>query len=72
MNDVDRLFHVVFRTPEGQDVLDLLRKKTIEQPTMGGSGDGAALALAMAKREGENSLYRFIKNAYERGKKNDS
>jgi hypothetical protein len=60
-------FVEAFMTPAGQTVLQCLRKYTLEKPMMIGAGDGVALALLMAKREGENELYRWIEKQAQRG-----
>ena len=50
-------------TPEGQDLLAALRKRTIERPTFPApQADGQALALMMALREGENNICRWLES----------
>lgn len=50
-------------TPEGQELLAALRKRTIERPTFPPpQGDGQTLALMMALREGENNICRWLES----------
>ena len=51
----------VLGSAEGQDLMQALRKRTIERPSFPApSGDGHAMALMMALREGENNICRWL------------
>lgn len=53
----------VLCSPEGQDLMAALRKRTIERPTFPApSGDGQSMALMMALREGENNICRWLES----------
>lgn len=53
----------VLGSEEGQDLMAALRKRTIERPTFpASSGDGQAMALMMALREGENNICRWLES----------
>ena len=66
------LFFQVFTTPQGQEILDILERVTIERPTTSYGGiDGQAQLLGMSIREGENNIFRYIKNQIKNGAKLD-
>lgn len=51
----------LFSTPDGAEVLAALRARTVGRSTLPSTtGDGATLALFMALREGENTLFRYL------------
>lgn len=50
----------VLNTPDGEKLMAALRARTVDRPVLTGSGDGYAMALTMALREGENTLYRWL------------
>ena len=53
----------VLGNPDGQELMAALRKRTIERPTFPPpQGDGQALALMMALREGENNICRWLES----------
>lgn len=66
------LIHGLFRTPEGQEVLEAIRLKTEARTTMPPQAvDGQGAALFMAFREGENNLYRWILSMIRKGQPHD-
>lgn len=66
------LMHALFRTPEGQEVLEAMRQRTEGRTTMPQAVmDGQAMALCMAVREGENNLYRWIVSMIRKGERRD-
>lgn len=66
--DIEVTFYAVFCTEQGQEILDHLEKQFSERPIMVANGDGMSQALHMAKREGQNSMVRYIKNKIKQGK----
>lgn len=52
-----RLLH----TPDGEALMAALAKRTVERPALNTAAkDGVSMALLMAVREGENSVYRWL------------
>lgn len=64
MRRMDRLFAQTFETPAGREVLQWLRKRTIEQPSwVPGQDPGQGYC-----REGQNSIVRDIERRIARAK----
>lgn len=66
----DADFAAVFGSQQGERVLELIRRYTIERTTVPqcNVADGMAMALLSYLREGENNLYRWILTRVERGR----
>lgn len=53
----------VLGSEEGQELMQALRKRTIERPTFPASpADGQSLAMMMSLREGENNICRWLES----------
>lgn len=63
-------FHALFTGDpvNGQIVLDAFRKKTIEATALPAQAvDGAAIAIELGRREGENGSYRWFQRMIKQG-----
>lgn len=67
----ERDYKAVFNTPEGQRVLEDLKRRFVEASMTSVTGDGIAQALYTARRDGENRAVRFILQQLTEGKDND-
>lgn len=71
-SEIAQIYYIVFNTEGGKKVLEHLRQRTEEKPTMPqAAGDGQSLAMMMALREGENNLYRYIKSVIKIGERKE-
>jgi len=69
---LDRLFYDVFSGEDGEKALAVIESFTVNRSTMTrGGNDGLAIAMGMSFREGENNLFRYIKNHIKNGAKLD-
>lgn len=70
--EISRKFYALFHTPLGQEVLEHLRKQTVDRSTMPNvAADGNAMAMLMSLREGENNLYRQIDRLIKTGERKE-
>jgi len=61
-------FYQLFHTPVGVEILELLRNRTIERPTIPVTyADGMTMAIEMGRRDGENGLVRWIEANVKKG-----
>lgn len=61
--EIKRAARRVLNSPDGEVLMAAIAKKTVARSSLNTSAtDGTAMALLMAVREGENSLYRWIES----------
>lgn len=70
MNKLHRAVFSIFRTPQGKELLEMLRDRE-DSSSMSGNKDGESLSLNLAYREGRRDLLREIKRIVEQGEKNN-
>lgn len=72
-SEIGQLYYVLFSRGDGKKVLEHLKQRTIEKPTMPGQcGDGQAMAMLMSLREGENNIVRFIESMIKIGEREEA